>query len=71
MFCPKCKSRLRVTHSVSTQTQGSVQNCVCPNPKCKCVVVAVKVIAAIDPPPGKGFTSIANKMAVRDRQSKT
>jgi len=67
MFCPKCQSELLVKNSFSSKSQGAVQNCICSNPKCRCVVVVQKVVTAVDPPRGKGFTAIANRMKVRDR----
>lgn len=57
MNCPKCNSRLKVTHTYS-QNNSKIQRLCCSNPKCLAVVVAETLIVSVDPPYGEGATRL-------------
>ena len=66
MICPKCKERMRVTHTISVPPFGGTQRLEC---VCGCVATVESVIVAIDPRHGDGARARARKLAERVSQA--
>lgn len=64
MICPRCQSKMKVTHSYATEA-GRAQRLVCRN--CGISATAVSLIVAVDPGVGEGVDALTKKL----RQQKT
>lgn len=58
MRCPRCKGKMKVTHSYTTDA-GRSQRLEC---KCGLTATAVSVIVAIDPETGQGVGAYVKKL---------
>lgn len=57
MNCPKCGSRMEVTHTYRVE-RGSTQRLQCENKKCGTIATAVRLLVAINPRYGDGAAAI-------------
>lgn len=60
MNCPKCDSKMRVTHSYSVEST-STQRLECPG--CRTIATAATVLVAINPGYGQGAASLAKRLS--------
>ena len=67
MKCPKCNTRMKVTHTYVAGTSGRTQRLACP---CGLVGTAVAVLVATDPSPGFGAKAMADKIVLSDTPPK-
>lgn len=58
--CPKCKNKMRVTHTYSIGEKGRTQRLYCE--KCHTVATAVALVVNIDPEYGQGAAKLAKKI---------
>jgi hypothetical protein len=65
--CPRCDSRLNVTHTYSAGEAGKTSTAKCQS--CGLTATIVSTIAKINPPRGKGAAAIAKEMK-KDARSK-
>lgn len=56
MKCPRCDGKLKVTHTYNTPT-SKMQRLICG--RCLAVVTAETVILEVNPPRGKGASTLA------------
>ena len=59
MECPKCHSRMRVTHTYQAGLAGKTQRLEC---DCGLSATAVTVVFAVDPRTGSGAKAVADQI---------
>lgn len=62
MNCPKCDSRLKVTHRYGAGDKAGTQRLECSNPKCDLVATCTVIMENINPVYGEGAAALARKI---------
>lgn len=62
MNCPKCESKLKVTHSYKAGDKAGTQRLECTNPKCGIVATCTVMMENINPAYGEGASALAKKI---------
>lgn len=62
MICPKCESKLKVTHRYKAGETAGTQRLECTNPKCNLVATCTVIMKNINPTYGEGAAALAKKI---------